>query len=149
MIMLIWLVPLVPKVLILLDSSSEESMLPSIARAMQYESSFRAFKIRSPSFLLMISSRASEALSGVFSSANSIISKVQYLLSLFEYSSTPCTRYFSFNLPTQISVILILYYFLCSSLIYSYNTPFLTNLSFSPLKPRLRNSFWKLYNIKA
>ena len=55
----------------------------------------------------MDSSTTSLARSGVFSSATSIISNLQYLLKRLLYSPIASLKYFSFIFPTVISVIFI------------------------------------------
>ena len=59
-----------------------------IELGMIYENIFTDFNILSPSFCFMIFSSFSDALSGVFSSATSIILKLPYLESRFKYSDT-------------------------------------------------------------
>lgn len=82
-----WLTPETPRLSIFSESSTESSIFPSIAKAQTHASSRICFNSRCPSFSFICASSALLAWSGVFSSATSIISSLQYRLRRFSNSS--------------------------------------------------------------
>ena len=75
---IMWLVPCTPSSSIFLENSSESSIFPPISREITYASSLMCFSSRSPSFWRICSSACPLPPSGVFSSATSRISSLQY-----------------------------------------------------------------------
>ena len=90
-------------------------------------------RILSPSFCRIISSTVALAFSGVFSSATSIISSLQYLPNLLLYSAIASFRYFSLIFPTVTNVIFIslfLSYLSTPKLCSSISTKIMMNIQF-------------------